>query len=93
MLIFIKILIFLLYFIIMQSECFITTIMEKVKLNLGCGNQFIDGWINVDYSLGSKLSKAPFFSLINKQVKLLNIDWDERIFIHDLTQTKIFLVG
>ena len=69
-----------------QCFSFITTIMEKLKLNLGCGNQFIDGWINVDYSLGSKLSKAPFFSLINKKVKLFNIDWDERIFLHDLTQ-------
>jgi len=55
-----------------------------MKLNLGCGNQTPEGWINVDYALGARLVKQPLFSIINKKIKLFNLDWDKRIFIHDL---------
>ena len=57
-----------------------------MKLNLGCGSQVVDEWINVDYALGAKLSKIPFFKLVNKKIKLFDLDWDNRIFLHDLTK-------
>jgi predicted SAM-dependent methyltransferase len=60
--------------------------MEKIKLNLGCGNQFANGWVNVDYSVGARLAKIPFFSSINKKVKLFNLDWNDDIFLCDLTK-------
>ncbi len=57
-----------------------------MKLNLGCGNQVIQGWINVDYSLGAKFAKIPLFRIINKKLHLFDLDWDKRIFIHNLTK-------
>lgn len=57
-----------------------------VKLNLGCGSQVPDGWVNVDYSLGARFIKIPFFRVFNKKVKLFNLDWNEKIYLHDLTK-------
>jgi len=62
--------------------------MQHLRLNLGCGNQTPDNWINVDYALGSQLAKIPLFSLVNSQLKIFNLTWEENIFIHDLR--KIF---
>ncbi|NES06787.1 MAG: hypothetical protein F6K22_30615 [Okeania sp. SIO2F4] len=59
--------------------------MEKIKLNLGCGNQVVADWINVDYFIGARLSRIPVFSWLNKKIKLFDLEWDENIFIHDLT--------
>ncbi|MBP9155083.1 MAG: methyltransferase domain-containing protein [Xanthomonadales bacterium] len=56
-----------------------------MKINLGCGSQIPDGWINVDYALGARLAKIPFFRVFNKKVKLFNLDWNDKIFLHDLT--------
>jgi len=55
-----------------------------VKLNLGCGDQCPDGWVNVDYSLGAKLAKLPVFSQLNKIFHIFNMEWDKKILIHDL---------
>jgi ubiquinone/menaquinone biosynthesis C-methylase UbiE len=55
-----------------------------MKLNLGCGAQVVDGWINVDYALGARLSKLLLFKFINRHAKFFKLDWDSRIFIHDL---------
>ena len=60
--------------------------MTKIKLHLGCGNVVVDGWINVDYSLGARLSKIPTFRYFNKKLKLFNVEWQENIFLHDLTK-------
>ena len=57
-----------------------------MKLNLGCGTQVPDGWVNVDYALGARLMKFPFFKAINSKVRFFNLDWDERIVLHDLTK-------
>lgn len=57
-----------------------------MKLNLGCGSQVIDGWVNVDYALGARMAKIPLFKLINKKIKLFELDWDNNIFIHDPTK-------
>lgn len=58
-----------------------------MKLNLGCGSQTPDGWINVDYALGARLMKVPLFGILNKYLKLFNLDWDKKIFLHDLEKT------
>ncbi|MEF8761580.1 MAG: methyltransferase domain-containing protein [Candidatus Accumulibacter sp. UW25] len=57
-----------------------------MKLNLGCGSQVVDGWVNVDYSIGARAMKIPFFSTLNKRLKLFNLDWNEKIYLHDLTK-------
>lgn len=57
-----------------------------MKLNLGCGQQVVDGWVNVDYALGARFAKLPLFSLLNRRLGLFNLDWDERVVIHDLTR-------
>jgi SAM-dependent methyltransferase len=55
-----------------------------MKLNLGCGSQVPDVWINVDYAIGARLAKIAFFRALNKNLKVFNLDWNNRIFIHDL---------
>ena len=60
--------------------------MAGLKLNLGCGSQVVDGWVNVDYAIGARLAKIPVFSPINRRLKLLRLDWSPRIFLHDLRQ-------
>ena len=55
-----------------------------IRLNLGCGTQIPDDWINVDYALGAKLAKVPVFSLLNRYLRLLHTEWDSRIYLHDL---------
>ena len=57
-----------------------------MKLNLGCGFQVVDSWVNVDYFLGARLAKVPHFRSINRRMRFFNHDWDGRIFNHDLTK-------
>ncbi len=54
------------------------------KLNLGCGAQVVQGWINVDYAPGAKFAKIPFFRVINRRIKILNLNWDNSIYLHNL---------
>ena len=56
------------------------------KLNLGCGPQVVDGWVNVDYALGAKLAKLPVVGPLSRSVGLFNVKWDPRIYLHDLTK-------
>lgn len=56
-----------------------------MKLHLGCGSTIVNGWVNVDYSMGARMAKYPGFRFLNKRLKLFSLDWDKRIFIHDLT--------
>lgn len=55
-----------------------------MRLNLGCGAQVVDGWLNVDYAIGARLAKMPVLGRISKGLRLTRLDWDGRIFIHDL---------
>jgi SAM-dependent methyltransferase len=55
-----------------------------MKLNLGCGNHVPDSWVNVDYALGARLVKIPFFRAFNKKTALFNIEWNAKIYPHDL---------
>ncbi len=56
-----------------------------MKINLGCGAQVVEGWVNVDYALGAKIAKVPAFRVVNSRLHLFNLNWDDRIFLHDLT--------
>ncbi|HEX5067567.1 MAG TPA: methyltransferase domain-containing protein [Myxococcota bacterium] len=59
---------------------------SKVKLNLGCGPRTPDGWIHVDYAWGARLARLPFFRALNRRIRLFDLDWSERIQLHDLTR-------
>lgn len=61
--------------------------MEQIKLNLGCGNHTPDGWVNVDYAFGARFAKIPFFRALNRKTGLFQMDWDDRVKIHDLRRT------
>lgn len=57
-----------------------------MKLNLGCGSQVPSGWVNVDYALGARLARLPLFRVLNRKLHLFRMEWDDRIFIHNLTK-------
>jgi SAM-dependent methyltransferase len=57
-----------------------------LKLNLGCGPQVVDGWVNVDYALGARLATIPVLSTALRRTKMFRVDWDPKIHIHDLTK-------
>lgn len=55
-----------------------------MKANLGCGATIAPDWVNVDYALGAKLAKYPFFRQINSKLRIFQLDWNPQIFLHDL---------
>ena len=57
-----------------------------MKLNLGCGSQLPSGWVNVDYALGARVARIPLFRVFNKRLRLFRMDWDDSIYLHDLTR-------
>jgi SAM-dependent methyltransferase len=57
-----------------------------MKLNLGCASQMPAGWINVDYALGARFAKIPLFRALNRRLRLFDLDWSEKIYLHDLTK-------
>lgn len=57
-----------------------------MNLNLGCGSHLIDGWVNVDYALGARLMKIPFFRTFNRKARLFNLDWNDEICLHNLAK-------
>ena len=57
-----------------------------MRLNLGCGSQLPEGWINVDYALGARIARIPLFRAVNKRLRLFRMDWNDSIFLHDLTR-------
>jgi SAM-dependent methyltransferase len=58
-----------------------------MKLNLGCGPHAPEGWVNVDNALGARLTKVPFFKTINRKLRLFDLDWNEKICLHDLNKS------
>ena len=52
-----------------------------IKLHLGCGTNFVDGWINIDYNLGAHLAKIPLSKFFLRKT---GYEWDSRIMLHDL---------
>ena len=57
-----------------------------MKLNLGCGSQVVEGWVNVDFALGARLAKVPSMQWANRTFHLTSLEWDKRIVIHDSTK-------
>jgi SAM-dependent methyltransferase len=55
-----------------------------MRVNLGCGSQVPKGWLNVDYALGARFAKKPFWRKLNRKLRLFELDWNERIYLHDL---------
>lgn len=57
---------------------------RDLKLHLGCGHLAPAGWVNVDASLGARLSRwAPLRWLV-RALGLFRQRWDPDIVIHDL---------
>ncbi len=48
----------------------------QMKLNIGCGSVHPNGWMNVDYSLGARFTRIPFYDFINRRMKLFDLDPD-----------------
>lgn len=63
---------------------------QSSKLHLGCSTQVVNGWCNIDYAVGARLSKSSIFRKLNKKLHLFNINWDPTIFIHDLRKPLLF---
>ena len=57
-----------------------------MKLNLGCGDQVFDEWVNVDYAFGARLARLPLFRTVNRKLRFFNLDWNDKIFIHNLSK-------
>jgi len=57
-----------------------------MKLHLGCGATTPDGWLNVDYALGARLARVPLWRTVNRRLGVFDMDWDDRIVLHDLTK-------
>ena len=59
-------------------------VVADMKLNLGCGDRVVDGWTNVDYALGARLTRVPLLGAINRKLRIFSVEWDSRIVLHDL---------
>jgi predicted SAM-dependent methyltransferase len=62
---------------------------DLLRINLGCGLQAPDGWINVDGSWNARLAKHPrirrLFSFLHFVAKdKAEIPWSSKIYIHDV---------
>lgn len=61
-----------------------STPRSGLRLNLGCGTETPDAWVNVDYALGARLGKiAPLRPLL-RAIGIFHIEWSASIVIHDL---------
>jgi translation initiation factor 1 (eIF-1/SUI1) len=49
---------------------------NALKLHLGCGTNVVEGWINIDYSLGAHLAKIPLSKFFLRKTGLLRNEWD-----------------
>ena len=61
-----------------------STSRSDLRLNLGCGTQTPDSWVNVDYALGARLGKIPPLRPLLRSIGMFHIDWSTSIVIHDL---------
>jgi len=64
-----------------------------VKVNLGCGHHTPEGWTHVDYALGARLGRVPFFRFLNRKLHLFRMEWDPEILVHDLRRRFPFADG
>lgn len=69
-----------------------------IKLNLGCGNNTPEGWINIDGSWNVLLAKWPFFRRFLKILHLIpssvsDVRWESNIIFHDVRKNLPFADG
>jgi len=58
---------------------------ETIKrVNLGCGLVTPSNWINVDYSIGARLTRLPFLKPFLKKYRVFGINWSDGVLIHNL---------
>ncbi|MDB9758760.1 methyltransferase domain-containing protein [Gammaproteobacteria bacterium] len=58
---------------------------DLMKLNLGCGFQVVEGWVNTDYSLGARASRYPLIKFLAARLKVFSHEWSSNIYLADLT--------
>jgi len=63
--------------------------MDAIKVNLGCGKDAVEGWINIDNSLKVLLAKYPFLKWILFKVGIISEEvykekWSKNIKRHDV---------
>lgn len=63
--------------------------MSQIKINIGSGNQFIDGWISIDNLWNIKISRYPLLKFIFYKLNIIskktyNTQWDKRTVKHDI---------
>jgi len=68
-------------------------LVRQAKLNLGCGRNLIEGWINVDNSPSAVLAKLPLLHTIAQRLQSGQADskqapppWSNDIIFHDVTR-------
>ncbi len=71
---------------------------ELLRLNLGCGLQTPEGWINVDGSWNARLAKHPFLRRLLTSMHFIakdksEIPWSSKILIHDIRKPLPFSDG
>jgi len=57
-----------------------------MKLHLGCGPHFLEGWTNVDYSFGAKVARIPLIGALSRALGLFKIQWNPSIILHNLAE-------
>ena len=55
-----------------------------MRINLGCGPDPPEGWVNVDAAIGARLARVPLFPQLNRVMHITHADWPRGIVIHDL---------
>jgi predicted SAM-dependent methyltransferase len=63
--------------------------MSQIKINIGSGSQFIDGWIGIDNLWNIELSRHPLLKYILYRLNIIcektyNTQWDNRMVKHDI---------
>lgn len=57
---------------------------DGLRLNLCSGPDVVEGWINVDFFIGARLSRIPVFGWLAQKLRLMRATWPRSIFIHDI---------
>ena len=66
------------------------------KVNLGCGHHTPEGWTHVDYALGARLSRVPFFRFLNRKLAVSVQFLAETLPLyirHDIEEKAVCLAG